>query len=231
VISVLCPTRGRPDSMRRMAESARETAVGEVEILFYVDEDDRRSRRTAERLGAGVVTGERIVLSQMWNVLAEKASGDIVMQCGDDVVFRTPGWDVRVEEVFARYPDRVVFVYGDDLYWSTFHGTHGFVHKRWIEAVGYFLPPHFSCDWSDVWLNQVAAAVGRIVYLPDVITEHMHPTVGKAVLDRTHQERLERGRRDDVASLYQRLKHERAADAAKLRAVMLPEFAHDTQEV
>lgn len=220
MISILCPTRGRPDNMRRMAESARETAVGEVEILFYVDDDDRRSRRTAERLGAGVVTGERIVLSQMWNVLAEKASGDIVMQCGDDIVFRTPGWDVRVEETFGRYPDRIVFVYAEDLYPTTWHGTHGFVHRRWIDAVGYFLPPHFSCDWSDVWLNQVASALGRIVYLPDVITEHMHVTLGKAAYDRTHDERIHRGRRDNVLDLYYQLAPERARDVEKLRTVM-----------
>lgn len=220
MISILCPTRGRTDSMRRMVESARETASGDIEILFYVDNDDHSSARTAELLDAHAVIGDRIVLSQMWNVLADRAGGDIVMQCGDDVVFRTPGWDQRVEETFARYPDRIAFVYAEDLYPTTWHGTHGFVHKTWIDAVGYFLPPHFSCDWSDVWLNQVASALGRIVYLPDVITEHMHVTLGKAPYDRTHDERIARGRRDNVLGLYYELAPERARDVEKLRAVM-----------
>lgn len=206
--------------MRRLVESARQTAGGEVEILFYVDYDDHKSAQTAANLDARAVIGDRIVLSQMWNVLAEYAAGDIVMQCGDDIVFRTPGWDRRVEDVFARYPDRIVFVYGEDQYPTTWHGTHGFVHQRWIDTVGYFLPPHFSCDWSDVWLNQVASALGRIVYLPDVVTEHLHVTLGKAPYDQTHDERIHRGRRDGVLDLYYQLAPERARDVEKLRAVM-----------
>jgi hypothetical protein len=239
VISVCCPTRGRPDNMRRLAESATTTAAGQVEVMFYVDVDDQPSIDMAVKLNGSAamaaaewgwraavypnvqyVIGERIVLSDMWNACAAAAAGDILMQCGDDIVFRTPGWDAAVTAEFDARPDRVLLVHGNDGVHGPGLGTHGFVHRAWVDAVGYFLPPGFSCDMSDVWLNEVANELGRRVYLPQVFTEHMHPIVGKASLDQTHRDRLAAGRRDNVHALYAARADERSADVAKLRHVI-----------
>lgn len=206
--------------MHRLVESIRATATTPVEVVFYMDLDDPDSHQTAVELGAKHVIGERIVLSDMWNVAAAQASGEILMMCGDDIVFRTPGWDKRVLEAFDQYPDKIVLVYGNDLIQHERHATHPFIHRRWYEAVGYLVPNGFSCDWSDTWLNDVAIELGRRHYLPDVITEHMHPVAGKARLDESHRERLARGRRDNVRELYVARADERAVDVEKLKAVM-----------
>lgn len=222
-LSVLCPTRNRPGNVERMTESAQVTADGIVEFVFYTDSDAPGSvpETISSRDHARVLTGERIVLSDMWNACAAQAGGQILMQCDDEVIFRTPGWDAMVAAAFAQYPDHIAFVHGRDLYQpdGTF-GTLGFLHRRWVDTVGYFTPPHFSCDYGDTWLNDVSNALGRRVYLPEVITEHLHPVAGKAQWDATHLERLARGARDDVAGLYGRLAPQRQADVVKLRGVM-----------
>jgi len=224
MISICCPTRARPSNMRRLVESAQGLASGPVEVVFYVDLDDPDSIATAVELGmSGTVrhvAGERITLSDMWNVAAENASGEILMMCGDDVVFRTPEWDKRVEEGFEAVPDRVALVYGNDLIQHERLATHPFIHRNWYNAVGYLVPYGFSCDWCDMWLNEVAIELGRRVYLPDVITEHVHPVMGKVRMDDNHRERLARGRRDNVRQLYTDRAEERVADVVKLRAVM-----------
>jgi hypothetical protein len=221
-ISVLCPTRGRPASARRVALSALETAAGDAEVVFYCDDDAAGSvpAGVAAWPEVTVVTGPRIVMSDMWNKCLEKASGDIVMQCADDIVFRTAGWDRLVLEAFAAYPDRIALVYGDDLIHGEALATHSFAHRRWTDATGYFTPPWFSCDYSDAWLYDVAKAIGRLHYLPGLVTEHLHPVAGKGDWDASHRERLERGRRDNVAVLYESLAARREQDAGKLRAVM-----------
>lgn len=224
MISVLLPTRDRPANLTRLLDSALETAATEVEFVVYLDDDDPSADASLDvlhRFGATVVRGPRVVLSETWNRCYDRARFDVVMQCGDDIVFRTAHWDERVHEALARFPDRLAFVHGNDGIQYDRIGTHGFLHRRWVEAVGYFLPPYFSSDYNDLWLTEVADALGRRVYLDDVVTEHMHPVAGKAELDRTHRERLERHRRDDVDALYRRLAPERAADVAKLRAVIL----------
>ncbi len=112
-------------------------------------------------------------------------------------------------------------MYGDDL--STNFpelATHGFLHRRWVDTVGYFLPPLFSCDWNDVWISEVAQQIGRAVPLPGVVIEHQHHSFGKRDKDVTDSEREQRGADDQVVELFKRTKPQRLADAKKLQAVM-----------
>lgn len=226
LISLLLPSRGRPDWFRRLLASALHTAVHprQVEVVAYVDNDDPELFNYGSLHGQlpqlRLLTGPRCLMSAAWNRCAAEAEGEIFMHCGDDVVFQTPGWDAVVRKEFAATEDKILFAYGDDLGPNgKVFGTHGFVHRRWVEAVGYFLPPLFSSDWNDVWLNEVAEAIGRKKLLP-FVTEHMHYTFGKAERDRTHAEREERGERDNVVQVYRDSENLRRRDARKLRAVM-----------
>lgn len=225
-ISILLPSRGRPASVDRLASSVYETATypRQVEMVVVNDFDEpffggysavyEKWPQIRPRLV------QRTVLSDLWNRAYERSSGSIVMHCGDDVVFQTPGWDVVVREAFEASDDKILFVYGDDLgpNGKTF-GTHGFIHRRWVDAVGYFLPPIFSCDWADVWLNDVAEQIDRKALLP-IVTEHLHYTFGKSERDQTHHEREERGQKDDVVALYKNTKADRVKDASKLKEAM-----------
>lgn len=192
---------------------------------MYLDEDDQTRHETKRLLSEGAaratwIEGPRVVLSEMWNRCWELATNDVAMHCGDDIVFRTPAWDRVILDEFDRWPDKIVFVHGDDGFQRSNVGTHGFLHRRWIETVGYFVPPYFSSDYNDLWLTEVADALDRRIYLPDVYTEHMHPAAGKGEWDRTHQERLARHTRDNVAKLYADLADRRRTDVEKLRRVI-----------
>ena len=126
-----------------------------------------------------------------------------MMMCADDIRFRTDCWDRMVADVFELYPDRILYVYGQDGNPDNdWLATHGFMHRRWYETVGMFTWPGFSCDYADKWNTEIAQALGRKHFLPGMFTEHMHPAFGKAELDLTHQERLARGVADDNEWLY-----------------------------
>lgn len=238
LISVLVPSRGRPKSFNRMYDSLMETVTYQrhVEIVAWIDEDDEtyrsypvaypfretRGEEIEQQSRIRYLRGPRQLLSSCWNDCYAASRGEILMHCGDDITFNTPGWDQRVREEFEKLPDRIGLVYGDDL--STNFpdlATHGFLHRRWVDTVGYFLPPLFSSDWNDVWISEVAKKVGRTVPIGDVVIEHHHYTFGKAERDQTHAEREERGIADGVVDLYKRTHMERENDAAKLRAVMV----------
>lgn len=221
MISLLLPTRGRPDNLRRLHRSVLDTATVRPEFSVYVDDDDPESASVANDLDMLVTVGPRIVLSQMWNMASRSAHGDILMHCGDDLIFRTHEWDSIVEEEFNKCADKILFVHGSDMSGNSHNGgTHGFLHRKWIDIVGYFVPPIFSCDYNDTWLNWVADSLGRRVYLPDLVTEHMHPSFGKAELDQTHLDRIARGHRDDVVRLWESTEHLRIRDAELLRTYM-----------
>lgn len=222
MISILVPTRHRPKNIQRLWRSVVKTVsdINNIELIVYIDNDDP-SYDEVMNVPMTRVRGDRIVLSEMWNRCYEHATGDILMHCGDDIIFRTKGWDAKVEDTFAQIPDRIAFVFGDDgsPHNGTF-GTHGFIHREWVKAVGYFVPPYFSSDYNDTWLNDVAKMIDRHIHI-DIFTEHMHPDLKKARLDITHKERIERHQRDNVAQLYESKLEERKQDAEKLRGVMV----------
>lgn len=230
MISLLLPTRQRPTSLVRLVDSINATKASEViELVTYVDEDDD----SYDDLDLGIlwrkVRGPRDIdglvnLSVMWNHCYAECTGDILMHCGDDIVFRTDGWDDVVRRAFDATPDKILFAWGDDGYSDGKNfGTHGFIHRRWVEAVGFFVPPYFVSDYNDTFLNDVAKRIGRHQYLP-IFTEHMHYLAGKADIDRNTAERLSRHTECRPDLLYQspRIQQEIADAAARLRAVMSP---------
>jgi len=239
MISFLCPTRGRPENVSTLMRSALETASNprDLEFVFYVDKDDKHTYQRLVSNPLFIVTvpdgkehevqtrwvgGERIVLSQMWNECYKVATGPFYYHMGDDNVFQTDGWDTQLLEAFEKYPDRILFAHGKDgsPHDATGFGTHGVIHKNWVETVGYFVPPYFSSDYNDTWLNEVSRAIGRHVCL-DYMVEHMHPNFGKAEFDQNHQERLARQQADNVDGEYWSRATEREADAQKLREFII----------
>lgn len=222
MISILLPTRNRPQNLKRMVDSIRAMSTIQPEIVVYIDDDDILSPPMAKELDIVTIIGPRIIMMDYWNKCYEKASGDILMMAGDDIVFKTPGWDVIVEDEFAKWPDKIVLVHGDDLdpnFGSRF-GTHPLLHRRWIETTGYFIPPYFSSDNGDRWIMAVADFLGRRKYIP-FVTEHLHPRTCKAQLDSTYKERLERHKRDKPNELYTNMFPERLGDIEKLNKVIM----------
>lgn len=227
MISILLPSRGRPRGVSRLVESIIKTADGpkDIEVIVAVDKDDPEYTDYLDLITLGglpisVYNFDRMVLSQYWNECYKRAKGDILMHAGDDIIFRTKGWDTAIKQVFEEYPDNIVFVFGND---GSPHngnfGTHGFIHRKWAETVGYFVPPYFSSDYNDSWLNDVARKIGRHRHVP-ILTEHMHPDFGKAPMDKTYEDRVERHQKDNVGALYESKAGEREADAQKLKEVM-----------
>lgn len=218
MISLLCPTRKRPEKLKRMIQSVRATASNDVEILCYITEEDLSYEH--QTFDAKVVCGPRLIMSDLWNALIPHVKGDILMQCADDVIFRTPQWDRYVEEAFAAVEDRILLVHGHDCSPNGENfATLPFVHRRWCDVIGYFTGPGFSNNWSDTWPFDVAKMIGRTKYLP-VVFEHCHFLWGKAEKDEVYQESEERDLQDNNTALYAARLAERQVDAEKLRAVM-----------
>lgn len=229
-ISILCPTRGRPHFLKQLISSVENTVqdAKSIEFVFYLDDDDPTPLKFLNRLqkkkdlSIKTIVGERIVLSQMWNECSKVAEADILMHAGDDIIFRTKDWDKKIINAFAQYEDKIVFVYGKDgaealRERDAKFGTHGFIHRNWVDTVGYFVPPYFSSDYNDTWLNDVGKMIERHLFV-DIYTEHIHPGIGKYVWDQTHMDRKIRGEKDNVDQKYIDTLDLRIEDSSKLKS-------------
>lgn len=229
VISLLLPTRQRPSELSRLVASINATVTRPdlIEMVTWVDEGDNSYDNLEIPIDRKVIRGPRVHddglvnLSAKWNACYDACGGDIVLHAGDDIVMRTHGWDDVVRQAFGEVPDKILFAYGDDLYQPQTFGTHGFVHRRWIETVGYWLPPYFSSDYNDSFLNAVSEKIDRHRFIP-IVTEHMHWCAGKAEIDQNTAERLARHDENRPQDLYfsPKVQAEIQEAADKLRAVM-----------
>ena len=224
--SIVVPTRKRPVEVCELVETIFNTCdnFDLVEILFYIDPDDSDSESCIisliDRYGYNIKytsSNENLNLSQMWNYAYNTLStGDIIMICGDDARFRTKSWDTLIRDEFLKQDDRIVLVYGDDMIQGAGLATHSFVHRRWIEVSGFWLPPYFCADYVDTWLFEVATKINRVRYLPNVITEHMHYTVGKSAYDSTTERKLINISKENPALIYDQRYSERCEHVNKL---------------
>jgi len=204
--------------MLKMARSALATG-NNFEFVFYIDEDDHLTDSGIAQLPAEivkVVRGPRIPCGQCWQKAYEASDGDILMLCADDLIFHTPGWNNSVAAEFEAVPDRILFVFGNDGIQFEALGTHGFVHRRWTEAVGYFTTSHFLSYYNDTWMDRLARYCGRRKYLPNLDIEHIHPSVNKRPMDETSSA-LGGGAVIDT-NQFSKLEPLARADAAKLIA-------------
>jgi glycosyltransferase involved in cell wall biosynthesis len=226
MISLLLPSRKRPEILKRMIDSALLNSRNVVEIVIRFDDDDWETAEEALNMGSDntkILVRPRLrKMTIYWNECFEACSGDIVCQANDDIVFKTPGWDKIIEDAFAEVPDKIMLAHGSDVFGhgSNF-GPHPFVSRRWVEALGYFIPPYFSSDFGDAWVNELANMLGRRRFLPFNI-EHHHFSQGMAEVDENTRERLQRHTEDDPETLYYSpaMMAERRRDADKLAKLM-----------
>lgn len=221
MISILCPTRKRPKNFVRFVDSLLATASksDELELLVYIDDDDEESipalQQVAEKINTNAVQGNKLIGSQMYNELGKMAQGDIIFFGADDVAFRTPEWDSLVKHCFELFEDKIMFVYGEDGFQKGRIGTHGFIHRYWMELLGYVLPPKLASAYTDEWVTELADRIGRKIYCSNLYIEHLHPAVGKATDDETYKKRIEIA--GNLAEYYKSLEPDRIRDVEKLK--------------
>ena len=221
-ISLLLPTRGRPALLQRLFNSVVDTTanIRELELVLYIDEDDLPTREVSHpflQLKKLIKPpGQR--MGSMNQFCYEESRGRYVLLMNDDVVFRTKAWDARVSETFAQFVDDIALVYGNDLYQREALPTIPVLSRRVCEIIGGVCPRDYFNTYIDLHLFDVfkkLAKLGypRIVYLEDVIFEHMHHEANKGVMDATYVKKNERA--DDL--LFITLEDERWNQAKMLR--------------
>lgn len=181
---IIVPSRGRPKRAATLVNSIRQTAEGPVQVVVAVDPDDpelasyrsyiRDLHVLEERLGYTATLN--LVASQVWDW------DDILGAFGDDVVFRTKGWDRIVAETL----ETPGIAYGDDRIHGKNHPSAVFMSSAIARVLGWLALPATSHQWADDGWKRLGETTGLLRYMPDVIVEHEHPAVGKAEWDDTY---------------------------------------------
>lgn len=192
LISLIVPTRGRPERMLSFLESLRAhaSAPQNIEVVMVVDEDDPASRAiTFDGLSLVTVVVPPGATMGALNMAGYRAShGTYIMLTNDDVVVRTPGWDAKTLAVFRSFGDEIVLVHVNDMMFKERLCIFPFVSRRFCEFAGGICDEAYIRYRLDDHIYNVFNLLSllghnRIVYLPEVVFEHQNVAInalGKA---------------------------------------------------
>ena len=198
-ISLICPSRGRPQKAIRLLENLFEKSTNpeDIEFVFVFDDDDYENiqkiitSETYQKYSTNikVVVTKRgdFIFSQLYNIGFDVTSNPIVGLVADDVVPRTDNWDEIVKNKFEEFPDHIFLLATDDRNDSPF-ATHFFTSRRAVEIMGFIQPPFFVADFGDKWVTEVFRAISRYHKTTEIVFEHMHYVRGKSPKDSTYEE-------------------------------------------
>lgn len=174
MISICLATKQRPLYFKNMCLSALDNAKNKDDIEF-VSYHDIWDKSVYGYFGKHKeLVGEPQILSRMINDLRKVAEGDILMFTCDDFMFTSKNWDEEVLNAFAKFDDRIAFVAPDNTDWNRWgFGVVGFLHRNWINAVGYFMPTYLG-EATDRWINDVALMINRRVKLDTMTMHHLN---------------------------------------------------------
>jgi glycosyltransferase involved in cell wall biosynthesis len=214
MISVLVPSRERPELLARSIDSLGE---GDLEILVRVDDDDPRLDEYRRRF-PGLVIGRHhgyLGLHHYYNELAERARGDWLLLWNDDGMMETPNWI----EIVRSFDGKMVVLNPATNHnnWEIDMNVFPILPRKMVEVMG-----HFSLsNHNDSWMEFVARDAGIQVRVPISIHHDRADLTGNnedGVYARRHltnqhflSEEMTRLRARDVEAIREYLAHHEEA--------------------
>jgi hypothetical protein len=183
MISVLVPSRGRPELLARSLESLGD---GDLEVLVRVDEDDPELDGYARF--PGLVVGPHHgygKLHHYYNELAKRAQGDWLLLWNDDCIMETGNWI----DIVRSYDGKMAVLNPTSNHdnWDIDMNVFPILPRKMVELMG-----HFSLsNHNDSWVEFVARDAGIMVRVPISILHDRADLTGNNDDDTYAQRRLD----------------------------------------
>lgn len=221
---VIVPSRGRPKNIALLHDAWQATATGSSALLVAVDDDDPTLpdyRTVCNERGIALTVGPRLRMVPTLNEIARLVAPEhfALGFMGDDHRPRSRSWDERYLETLRELGTG--WVYGNDRYAGERLPTQWAQTSDIVQALGGMIPAPVTHLFADNQIFDLGHATGRIRYLPNVVIEHMHPIIGKAIDDDGYREvnspEVFEADRQVYAHWYE---HDMPGDVLKLRALI-----------
>lgn len=198
MISILHPSRGRPEKSYSNAKQWIEKAGCEVELIVSVDESDRYNDyiNTYSRnwfLDPNGVQRKQIIVNKNTSVVdatnhaSKESKGDILVYLSDD--FKCfDNWGLAVLKEFEG-ENRPLLIKVDDCLqkFDVPVLTIPIMNRALYERLGYFWHPGYKSMFVDEDLYWTARKLGALKNCEHLKFKHEHPANGKAPDDETYR--------------------------------------------
>lgn len=236
MIEFITPSRGRPEKLKRMWDSALKTAFEPHKLFLRLGVNEEEVSMYASHVPmvqAAIYPVRDWTTVYTVNLLAEAAmresDSDLFFVVADDCIFSTPGWDKALTQHYdglladpALYQEQSlnriqVYSLRDS---RDANGTpHPIVTRDYIEAMGYLYPPIFLHWYADTWTSDIAKACGVFTHLMEYELVHDKPS-DRGQPDETHNRIRRRGWHERDKFVNDSCRHILNVEAARLKGLM-----------
>lgn len=194
VISLLHPSRGRPEKAQATAKEWIEKAGVYIEYLCSIDNDDPSFRQYFKWKLPGipsilgyVLHSDNTSVVDATNAAAKMVKGEILVYLSDD--FKCPdNWGKLILKEFEKATGPRLIKVDDCL--QKFHVpvlTIPIMNRALYQKLGYFWHPEYKSMFVDEDLYWTAAKLNALKMCPHLKFPHEHVSIGKAVMDETYR--------------------------------------------
>jgi hypothetical protein len=205
-VSLLCPTRGRANKLKKVIDSIFQTASN-FELLITYDIDDKETEEVSYKLKDDKIIWYSKPRSQYlnrdyYNFMAQRSTGDYFWAIGDDVIFKTKDWDIilnnKIEEFLINKPDRIAYIITSEDNSKAKHNCFPLITKEAFNVLNMFLHPQLLTWGADRTIYEIYShpSINRVVNIPEIHIDHRSYHDGTGEFDLTAQNVKERFFRD-----------------------------------
>ena len=190
MITLIHPSRSRPDKAYATARKWIETAGTEVEYILSIDDNDHLAMQYRGLFMSSfgrIVSHDNHSVVEATNIACKFAKGDILLYLSDD--FDCPkDWALAVEKEFEN-EDRPLLVKVDDCLqpFGVAVLTIPIMNRKLYERLGYFWHPGYKSMFVDEDLFWTCKKLGALKNAPHLKFPHNHVSIGKAADDETYR--------------------------------------------
>lgn len=174
-ITIQTATRNRSHILADYVDNVFSMAAepDNVEMLFWVDDDDMESLGTLNKLPVKTIIGPQgkgyADHPRFHTEMAKIALGNLLMQANDDMLFVTQGWDRLLHEAASQNKDNIfVLKMKNEVHPERM--PFPVIHRRIVEIMGCFTP--LEIPWIDRFLWTVFHELNRFIPVNSVKTKH-----------------------------------------------------------
>lgn len=203
-ISLIHPSRGRPQKAYETAKKWIESAGVDVEYILSLDSSDPsdynifppimqglytpiHANGKKEDVFPSIIVNDNTSVVQATNVAAKQATGDILLYLSDDFDC-FPDWGVAIEKAVKDFPPMWLLKVDDCLQrFDVAVLTIPIMSRPLYERLGYFWHPEYKSMFCDEHLYWVCHRMGVIRNAEHLKFKHNHVSVGLAQDDETYR--------------------------------------------
>jgi len=190
LISLIHPSRSRPNKAYETTKKWIDNAGVEVEYILSLDHNDPEYKGYWNwdlNISNYIIHNDNRSVVEATNKAAQGSKGDILIYLSDD--FDCPSnWGLSVLKEFEG-EDRPLLLKVDDCL-QKFEVpvlTIPMMNRSLYERLGYFWHPEYKSMWVDCDLFETVKRIGALKNAQHLKFEHQHVSVGKAQDDETYR--------------------------------------------